>query len=51
MVHSGAINVERTWHSEGKDFQRELQTDDVSNISKGLKNGWLITFPQGTTKA
>ena len=51
MAHAGAINVERTWRSEGKDFQRELQTDDVSNIIKALKNGWLITFPQGTTKA
>lgn len=51
MAQTGAINVERTWRSEGKDVQRELQTDDVSNISKALKNGWLITFPQGTTKA
>ena len=51
MAHADAINVERTWRSEGKDFQRELQTDDVSNIIKALKNGWLITFPQGTTKA
>jgi len=51
MAHAGAINVERTWRSEGKDVQRELQTDDVSNINKALKSGWLITFPQGTTKA
>jgi len=23
---------------------------DVSNISKALNDGWVITFPQGTTK-
>ena len=51
MAHAGAINAERTWRSEGKDVQRELQTDDVSNINKVLKSGWLTTFPQGTTKA
>ena len=27
-----------------------VNLDDVGNISKALKNGWLITFPQGTTK-
>jgi 1-acyl-sn-glycerol-3-phosphate acyltransferase len=51
MSHAGAIHVERTWRSEGKDVKRELQSEDVSNINKALKNGWLITFPQGTTKA
>jgi 1-acyl-sn-glycerol-3-phosphate acyltransferase len=51
MAHTGAIHVERTWRAEGKDVKRELQADDVSNINKALKNGWLITFPQGTTKA
>ena len=51
MAHTGAIHVERTWRAEGKDIKRELQADDVSNINKALKNGWLITFPQGTTKA
>lgn len=29
----GAINKERIWHSEGKDIQRELQIDDVSNTT------------------
>ena len=51
MAHTGAIHVERTWRAAGKDVKRELQADDVSNINKALKNGWLITFPQGTTKA
>jgi hypothetical protein len=39
MVHAVAINIERTWRSEGKDVQRKLQTDDVSNINKALKIG------------
>lgn len=51
MAHAGAINIERTWREKGKEVKREVQDDDVSNINKALKDGWVITFPQGTTKA
>lgn len=46
----GAITVKRTWCAEGKEVQRGLNPGDTRNISKALKENWVITFPQGTTK-
>jgi 1-acyl-sn-glycerol-3-phosphate acyltransferase len=50
MAYAGAITVERTWRSKGEDIQREVKTGDTDNIGIALKDGWVITFPQGTTK-
>jgi len=46
----GAITVKRTWQAEGKEVQRGLNPGDTRNISKALKDNWVITFPQGTTR-
>jgi 1-acyl-sn-glycerol-3-phosphate acyltransferase len=51
MAHAGSISIDRTWRSKGESIQREVKSEDVSNIDKALNDGWLITFPQGTTKA
>ena len=48
---AGAITVKRTWRAEGKDVNRMVDLTEVDNIMKALDNGWLITFPQGTTSA
>jgi len=50
MAYAGAVSIERTWRSKGKDIKRQVRMSDVNNISTALKDGWLITFPQGTTK-
>jgi len=50
MAYAGSVSIERTWRAEGQDVNREVKMSDVSNISTALKDGWLITFPQGTTK-
>ncbi len=50
FAYGGAISVQRTWRADGKDVQRELNPKDPENIGKALESGWLITFPQGTTK-
>lgn len=50
FAYAGAITVERTWRSGGKTVDRDLNPKDPENISLALQNGWLITFPQGTTK-
>ncbi len=49
FAYTGSISIERTWRSEGKDVNRQVKMSDVSSISKALKDGWVITFPQGTT--
>lgn len=50
MAYAGSVSIERTWRAEGKEVKRQVKMSDVSNISKALDDGWLITFPQGTTK-
>ncbi len=50
LAYAGAITVKRTWREKGKDIQREVNFDDVKNIRTALDDGWVITFPQGTTK-
>ncbi len=50
MALAGAIEVSRTWRKDGKNVKRKLNKGDVSAINKALNNGWVISFPQGTTK-
>jgi 1-acyl-sn-glycerol-3-phosphate acyltransferase len=51
LAYVGAITVERTWRDKGKDVQREVNPNDTENIKIALDDGWVITFPQGTTKS
>lgn len=48
---AGAVTVKRTWRTEGKNVNRMVDMSEVDNIMKALQNGWVITFPQGTTSA
>ncbi|HSN08220.1 MAG TPA: lysophospholipid acyltransferase family protein [Hanamia sp.] len=47
----GAITVKRTWNKGGKEVRRGLDPGDTRKISNALDKNWVITFPQGTTKA
>ncbi len=49
LSYTGAIPVSRTWRESGKNIQRAIDEKDIINIKLALENGWLITFPQGTT--
>lgn len=53
MAYVGAITVERTWREKGRDIteKREVNPSDTENIRLALADGWVITFPQGTTKS
>jgi 1-acyl-sn-glycerol-3-phosphate acyltransferase len=50
LAYAGSISIERTWRESGKEIQRQVKMSDISNIGKALEDGWVITFPQGTTK-
>ena len=49
--YAGSVSVERTWRSKGEDVNRQVKMSDVSKIGTALDDGWVITFPQGTTTA
>ena len=49
LAYAGSVSIERTWRSKGKDVNRKVKFSDISNIGKALNDGWVITFPQGTT--
>ena len=49
MAYAGSISIERTWRADGQNVNRRVKFSDISNIGKALDDGWVITFPQGTT--
>lgn len=50
LAYAGSVSIERTWREAGKSINRQVKMSDISNIGLALKDGWVITFPQGTTK-
>jgi 1-acyl-sn-glycerol-3-phosphate acyltransferase len=50
MAYTGSISIERTWRANGENVNRQVKMSDISNIGIALDDGWVITFPQGTTK-
>lgn len=49
LSYVGAVTIDRTWREKGRAIQREVKMQDVDNIGIALNDGWVITFPQGTT--
>lgn len=50
FAYAGAVSIQRTWREGGKSIQRDVNPQDTENIGKAVESGWLVTFPQGTTK-
>jgi 1-acyl-sn-glycerol-3-phosphate acyltransferase len=50
LAYAGSVSIERTWRESGKEVNRQVKMSDISNIGLALNDGWVITFPQGTTK-
>lgn len=49
LAYAGSISIERTWRAAGKEVNRQVKMSDITNIKRALDDGWVITFPQGTT--
>ena len=49
LAYVGSVSIDRTWRSHGEDVNRQVKMSDVSKIGIALDDGWVITFPQGTT--
>ncbi len=50
LAYAGSISIERTWRADGKEVNRQVKMSDIRNIGVALEDGWVITFPQGTTR-
>jgi 1-acyl-sn-glycerol-3-phosphate acyltransferase len=48
---AGALTVRRTWTKESTEKRKGLDPSDTRKITRALQDSWVITFPQGTTKA
>lgn len=49
LALSGAVTINRSWRANGENVRRKVDRKETENIDKALQDGWLITFPQGTT--
>ncbi|MBT8260542.1 MAG: 1-acyl-sn-glycerol-3-phosphate acyltransferase [Flavobacteriaceae bacterium] len=49
MAYAGSVSIDRTWRAAGQEVNRQVKISDITNIKKALDDGWVITFPQGTT--
>ncbi|PQJ78662.1 lysophospholipid acyltransferase family protein [Polaribacter porphyrae] len=49
FAYTGSVSIDRTWRAAGKDVKRQVKNSDISNIGKAIDDGWVVTFPQGTT--
>jgi 1-acyl-sn-glycerol-3-phosphate acyltransferase len=49
LAYVGSVSIERTWRSMGENINRQVKMSDISKIGTALDDGWVITFPQGTT--
>ena len=50
LAYAGSVSIERTWRASGKEINRQVKMSDITNIGTALDDGWVITFPQGTTR-
>ncbi len=49
LAYSGAVLVQRSWRDSGEPVSRDIRSEDPDKIKLALKDGWVITFPRGTT--
>ncbi len=47
---AGLVGIKRTWKEGEQAIKRAVDPNDQDAIGKALNDGWVVTFPQGTTK-
>lgn len=50
LALAGSVSIKRTWREAGQEINRGVDPKDLEGIRKAIQAGWVITFPQGTTK-
>jgi 1-acyl-sn-glycerol-3-phosphate acyltransferase len=49
LAISGAVTIKRSWRKDGQNVKRDVDPKDVHQVLTALTDGWVISFPQGTT--
>lgn len=50
MAYVGSVSIKRSWRQAGQTVDRGVDPKDIDKIRTAINSGWVITFPQGTTK-
>lgn len=50
LAYGSAVCVARTWKEGELAIARSVDFQGISNIGRALSDGWVLTFPQGTTR-
>lgn len=50
MAYVGSVSIKRSWREAGKVVNRGVDPSDIEKIRLAMNSGWVITFPQGTTR-
>lgn len=50
LTYGCVVCVERTWKKGERLIVRDVDLKGVGNIGRALNDGWVVTFPQGTTR-
>ncbi len=51
LAYTGAVTIKRSWRAKGEEVARGADMSAPNKIKQALAEGWVVTFPQGTTKA
>jgi 1-acyl-sn-glycerol-3-phosphate acyltransferase len=49
LTYAGAVLIQRSWRDSGESVSRNIRSEDPDKIKLALQDGWVITFPRGTT--
>ncbi|MEM1137016.1 MAG: lysophospholipid acyltransferase family protein [Bacteroidota bacterium] len=49
LSYAGAVTIRRSWRAKGKNVDRGVDRSAFDKITKALQQGWVVSFPQGTT--
>jgi 1-acyl-sn-glycerol-3-phosphate acyltransferase len=50
MDIGGVLMIQRTWKKDGQDVKIGVNPKDPQRMKIALRSGWVVSFPQGTTK-
>ena len=50
FAYVGSVSIKRSWREAGKEIDRGVDPGDIKKVYRAIDDGWVITFPQGTTK-